>query len=91
MSRDARPEAGSGVFRVSVEVSEGRFRDLLSTDVYSFRAGSSARPSDSASGNSAGADGVPADWEQEAVEAQTTEDAASRPAAAPLVGEGSHL
>ena len=44
MARDARPEPGIGIFRVSVEVSEGQFRDMLSTDIYSFRSGNSARP-----------------------------------------------
>ncbi len=40
VARDARPEEGAAVFRVSVEVSASHFAYLLSSEVYSFRGGS---------------------------------------------------
>lgn len=42
VARDVRPEQGMAVFKVPVEVSTGQFAELLSSQVYSFRSGSTA-------------------------------------------------
>lgn len=42
VARNARPGPGEAVFRVALETAPGEFRDLLSSEVYSFRSGSSA-------------------------------------------------
>ena len=82
VTRDARPEAGSAIFRVSVEVAEGQFRDKLSTDLYSFGAGSSIRSTGGRTGTVREADlaGTAAPEE-----AQETADAQPGPTVAPLV------
>ena len=84
VARDARPEPGTGIFWVSVEVSEGQFRDMLSTDIYSFR---SARSAQSAARGTAGNayNGIaPESAEPEA--AQDPDGILSSPAVAPVVG-----
>ena len=84
VARDARPEPGTGIFWVSVEVSEGQFRDMLSTDIYSFRSArsaSSARPA---------YNGIaPESAEPEA--AQDPDGILTSPAVAPVVGRLSLL
>ena len=42
VARDARAASGEAAFWVGVEVLPGSFRDLLSTELYSFRSSSSA-------------------------------------------------
>ena len=82
---DARPEPGSAIFRVSVEVVDGQFRDMLSTDIFSFRAGSPACPvrgTDRRNGTVCEADltGTAA-----SEEVQATADVQPGPTRAPLV------
>ena len=52
--RDARPAPGEAAFWVAVEVLPGSFRDLLSTELYSFRSGSSSMQGGSAAEDTAG-------------------------------------
>jgi hypothetical protein len=37
VAADSRPSAGQGLHRVLVEVEDGRHRDILSSQLYSFR------------------------------------------------------
>ena len=85
MARDARPEPGSAIFRGSVEVSEGQFRDMLSTDIYSFRAGSSARPVRSADRRSGTVRVADSAGTAAPEEAQDSADVQPGPTVAPLV------
>ena len=84
VARDARPELGMGIFRVSVEVSEGHFRDMLSTDIYSFRSAISSRPP-ARRGTAQHAAATSANGE-EPEEAQERDSTLAPPVAAPLVG-----
>ena len=83
IARDARPEPGTGIFRVSVEVSEGQFRDMLSTDIYSFRSAGSSQSA--ARGTAGNGPVVAADAEPEV--AQNADSNLPSPALAPLVGQ----
>ena len=85
VARDARPEPGSAIFRVSVEVSEGQFRDMLSTDIYSFRAGSSARPVRSADRRNGTVREADSAGTAAPEEAQESADVQQGPSVAPLV------
>ena len=85
VTRDTRPEAGSAIFRVSVEVSEGQFRDMLSTDLYSFAAGSSARPVRSTDRHDRTVRDADPAGTAAPEEAQEAADVQSGPTVAPLV------
>ena len=84
VARDARPELGMGIFRVSVEVSEGHFRDMLSTDIYSFRSAISSRPA--ARRGTAERDAAVSADNQELEVAQERDSTPPPPVAAPMVG-----
>lgn len=86
VARDARPEPGTGIFRVSVEVSDGQFRDMLSTDIYSFRSASTARTAARKSASSTIAKSADI---AEAEDARATDSTLPPPTVAPLVGQPS--
>ena len=73
-----------GIFRVSVEVSEGQFRDMLSTDIYSFRSASSAQSAARRTAGDANGGIAPESAETEA--AQDLDSTLPPPTVAPLVG-----